>query len=241
MNESKSRGGRAAAFFDLDRTLIDVNSAVLYARFERRAGRISAWQLLQTVANTLLYHLNLLDMQKAYAAAVAHYRGVPEQDIRERAQLFFAHEVKGRLQPGAQASLASHRRQGHPLVMLSSSTCYQAAIATQTWGLDDWIANRFETMEGRLSGTFCQPLCYGPGKVELATRWACEHRVDLQKSYFYSDSYSDLPMLQAVGFPVVVNPDPRLKKHALRSGWPLADWSRVSAEAFTPEAVKSSY
>lgn len=216
---------KAAAFFDLDRTLIDVNSAVLYARFELRAGRISKWQMVRTIAHTLLYHLNLLDMEKSYLSALAHYRGTAEAELAERTQHFFASEVETRLQPGAKRALEKHRLDGHPLVMLSSSSSYQAAIASRVWGLDDWIANRFDTEDGRMLGTFKPPLCYGPGKVELARRWAKEHDVDLKQSYFYSDSYSDLPMLMEVGFPVVVNPDPRLKAFAAKKGWPLANWA----------------
>lgn len=221
-----AKAGRAAAFFDLDRTLIDVNSAVLYARYERRAGRISSWQLFRTVINTLLYHLSVLDMEKAYSAALAHYRGAEEAEMLERTRLFFEAEVNPRLQPGARAALQRHKGEGHPLVMLSSSSSFQASIASQKWGLDDWIANRFPTENGRMLGTFQPPLCYGPGKVELARLWAEKNGVDLSLSYFYSDSFSDLPMLLEVGHPVVVNPDPRLKAYAQKNAWPLVDWAQ---------------
>ena len=68
------------------------------------------------------------------------------------------------------------------------------------------------------------PLCYGPGKVERAQAWATERGVDLGKSYFYSDSYSDAPMLRAVAYPRVISPDPRLSREARQRGWPVLQW-----------------
>jgi len=215
---------KTAAFFDLDRTLIDVNSAILYARFERKHGRISTKQVLTTIGHSLLYHLNIGSMEKAYAKAIKHFTGMQENDIAAWAKDFFEAEVKSRLQPGAIPVLQEHRRAGHALVMLTSSSCYQADYACQAWGLDHWIANRFPTEEGRMLGTYQKPLVYGSGKVVYAQAWAQETGVDLSRSYFYTDSYSDLPMLQAVGYPMVVNPDPKLRAHAVKNKWELLDW-----------------
>ncbi len=222
---------RPAAFFDLDRTLIDVNSGVLYAKHEYRAGRIGFFKLTQSMFYMFLYHLSLVDMQKAYASAVRHYEGVPAAELDERTRSWFAAEVDGRLQPGARAALEEHARQGHPRVLLTSSSSYVSRCCEESWGLDGWIANSFPTDgEGRLDGTYEPPLCYGPGKVLRAETWAEEHDVDLDASHFYSDSYTDLPMLERVGHPHVVNPDPRLRREAKRRAWPVLDWSRAPVE-----------
>ncbi|MBC7659971.1 MAG: HAD family hydrolase [Chitinophagaceae bacterium] len=216
---------KTAAFFDLDRTLIDVNSTILFAKFEHAAKRISQLQFLNLLRNVVLYHFNLVKIERAYEQAIAHYAGFEEGHIESRTFEFFENQVRSRLQPGAKAALSSHRAQGHALVMLTASTSFQAKIATSAWGLDDWIANRFETNEGRMSGKIKLPLCYGDGKLVYAKEWAEVNGVDLGLSYFYSDSYTDLPMLKAVGFPVVVNPDPKLRRYALTNGWPVVDWT----------------
>lgn len=221
-------GAQIAAFFDLDRTLIDVNSAVLYAKFERRHGRISLHQLLTTAFYTGLYHLNVLDMERAYQRATRHYKGASEMELAQRTAEFFQQEIEHRLQPGARQALADHRERGHQLVLLTSSSSYQAQAATKRWGLDHWIANQFPANNGLLEGTFRRPLCYGPGKVVLAERWAREHNIDLENSYFYSDSYSDLPMLRRVGFPKVVNPDPKLKNYSKRMNWQILNWAAAT-------------
>jgi len=215
----------AAAFFDLDRTLIDVNSAVLYAKFEKRHKRISNWQLVSSLVYTGLYHFNFIDIEKAYEKASSHYKGVTEAQMKERTTEFFMNEIRHRIQPGAIQALDTHKQMAHKLVLLSTSSSYQAELAAQCWGLDHWIANRFPTMGGILDGSVAKPLCYGKGKVYWAEKWAEQHGICLKDSYFYTDSFSDLPMLLMVGHPRVVNPDPKLRRYAERNKWQILDWS----------------
>ena len=68
-------------------------------------------------------------------------------------------------------------------------------------------------------------LCFGQHKVTLAEKWAAQHGIDLARSYFYSDSFNDLPMLERVGNAIAINPDARLTRHARRRGWPTQRWS----------------
>ena len=92
-------------------------------------------------------------------------------------------------------------------------------------GLDDYVCNRLEVDgDGRYTGRAIEPLCFGPGKVQLAARYAERFGLSLGDATFYSDSLSDLPMLEAVGRPVVVHPDPRLRRLATQRGWELVDW-----------------
>ena len=218
---------RPAAFFDLDRTLIGVNSAYLYANYERRRGRISLRQFLQASFWMGLYHLSLIDMERAFAQAVRQYRGAHDEELDRITADFFHDQVVPTFQPGAEDALSFHRQQDHPLVLLTASSPYMSRLAADTWDLDHWLCNIFPTDEkGRLRGTFERPMCYGAGKVHRASRWAKRHDVDLSSSYFYTDSYSDLPMLEVVGFPRVVNPDPRLRRAAQQRDWPIEDWSR---------------
>ncbi len=216
---------RPAAFFDLDRTLIDRNSGFMFARFEYEAGRISRTQLARAFGWHVAYHLNVIDMQAAYDAAVAHDVGTPARRIDDRTRTWFDREVAPRLLPDARRAMDARRAEGLPLVILSNTSAFQAKVAMERWGFDDWLANEFEVdADDRLTGRLIPPLAYGPGKVLLAERWAAEHDVDLGASWFYSDSLSDVPMLAAVGHPVVVNPDPRLTREARRRGWPVERW-----------------
>lgn len=219
---------RGAAFFDLDGTLVAFNSGLRYARFEHREGRIGALQMLQSAVWMGLYHLSLVDMERAFKKAIAYYRGEPESALDARTRAWFEGAVAPHLQPGAAAALAEHRAAGTPCVLLSSTSSYLARAATERWGLDGWLANHFPTdAADRLTGEVAEPLCYGAGKIAHAARWAEAHGYDLGASWFYTDSLSDRPMLEAVGHPVVVQPDPRLRRHARRVGWPIVDWRRA--------------
>lgn len=227
--KASHKDGRAAAFFDLDRTLIDVNSAVLYARDEYKDGRISLRQLLQSGVWSVLYHMSLLNMQSAYAKAAKHYAGMSSTELSESSAGWFKRSIVSRLQPGARRALDQHRSEGEPLVLLTNTSSFLAEAATAEFGLDAWLANIFPVDDrGRLTGTMEQPLCYGDGKVTRASAWAHGNGIDLGASTFYTDSLSDVPMLECVGHPRVVNPDPRLRRLARRRGWPILDWSQPS-------------
>lgn len=216
---------RLAAFFDLDRTLIDVNSAILWALSERRERSLSTGQVLRVLYWGALYHLSLVDVEAAFAVALAHYRSLPTADLDRRTREWFAREVSPRLRPGALPILQEHRDAGHALVLLTGSSDYAARAAAETWGFDDWIANRFLVdPEGKLLGTCEDPICFGLGKVTRAERWAAANDVTLEASFFYTDSFTDLPMLERVGNPRVVAPDPRLRRVARQRGWPILRW-----------------
>jgi HAD superfamily hydrolase (TIGR01490 family) len=216
---------RVAAFFDLDRTLIDVNSAILWARAERRDGNLSLLQLVKVLYWAGLYHFSLVNAESTADMALAHYRNRSMLDLEHRTRNWFHREIRHRLRPGARRTLDWHQKAGHLLVLLTTSFHQAAREAAETWGFDAWIANRpLEDGQGRMSGACEKPFCYGVGKVARAEKWAENHRVDLQESYFYSDSYTDLPMLERVGNPRVVAPDPRLLRLARSRGWPVLSW-----------------
>ena len=215
----------AAAFFDLDRTLLDMNSSTLWAMHELRQRSISVQQFGRVLVWNTLYHLSLIDIDTAYREALAHYRGRFYEQLQQETRDWFARDVAHHLRPGAERALRHHRAEGHPLVLLTSASSFAARAARDTWNMDDFLSNDFPTDDaGKLDGTFVAPLCYGQGKVERASAWASEHGVDLARSYFYSDSYSDAPMLRAVGYPRVISPDPRLSREARQRGWPVLQW-----------------
>lgn len=216
---------KGAAFYDLDRTLVRFNSGWLYAKYEREHGRVSRLMMARAAFALARYHLSLIDIERAYRRVLAQYKGMPDRVITERTNTWFLRDVTHALEPGAVKALAMHKGDGLPNVLLTNSSCYVARIAAQEWELDGWLANVFELgSDGNLTGGFEAPLCHGHGKVVRAQAWASEHGVTLDKSWFYTDSYSDVPMLEAVAFPRIVNPDPRLKRYAAKRNWPVLDW-----------------
>ncbi len=216
---------RTLAFFDLDRTLIPFNSAFRYALDEWREGRLPMLRFVESAAMIGLYHLSLVDMEAALARAAGHYRGASEAELGRSTREWFERRLRHALLPGAAEALADHRRRGDLVVLHTSSSCWLAEAATEAWELDAWIANRFHVdAAGRLTGAIARPISYGRGKLTLARAFAESHGASLADAFFYTDSASDAPLLEAVGHPRVVRPDPRLARLAAREGWPRVDW-----------------
>ena len=213
------------AFFDLDKTVISRNSATLWIRFELSAGRITLRQALRATAWLLRYSLGASDMTTQIRLTIASLAGQREADLRERTRMFHALHVRRLYRPGAIAAIESHRRAGEHLVLLTSSSNYLAEAVCADLRLDGYVCNRFEVDEsGRYTGRPFEPLCFGPGKVVLAERYVASRGQALRQTTFYTDSHSDLPMLEAAGDPAVVHPDPRLRRLARRRGWRTLDW-----------------
>lgn len=223
----------AIAFFDVDKTLLSVNSATLWVRRELAAGNITRAQALRAAFWVGLYHLGFARMDAVLVEAVRGLRGLRERDVIDRTMAFFREDVQATIQPAARAAVAAHRAQGDLIFLLTSSSNYLCAPLGDDLQIDGFLANRFEVEGGVFTGEPVWPLCFGPGKVEHARTVADKLRFALADCAFYTDSASDLPMLEVVGRPVAVDPDPRLRRIAKRRGWPIQHW-RGTPSALPP-------
>ena len=213
------------AFFDLDRTLISVNSASGWIRRELRLGFVTRWQAAKAVGWVGLYHLGFGEMQDVIRQAIGTLEGDREAVIRARTQAFFDEEIAATIRPGAAACIARHRARGEAIVLLTSSSNYMSEATAELLDVDDWLCNRFEVEGGVFTGrSATEPLCFGAGKVDHAEAYASARGLSLSDCAFYTDSHSDLPVLERVGRPVVVAPDPRLRRVAVQREWPIESW-----------------
>jgi HAD superfamily hydrolase (TIGR01490 family) len=217
----------SAAFFDMDRTVLTVNTGTLWFRFLRRRGEISRFQMLRAVGWAMQFKLAILDLETLSRKLVATMAGQPEEEMIAKSRAWYEDEVLPTIAPKARAAIDKHRADGDRLVLLTSSTQYVAEPLARTLDLHGSLCSRLEVADGRFTGKIVAPLCFGNGKVALAERWAAEAGVDLAASTFYTDSYNDLPMMLRVGKPVAVNPDPRLARAARRNKWPVEIWDQV--------------
>jgi len=216
----------ALAFFDLDRTLLSENSGSLWVRREVRSGHLNRWQAFLASGALLRYHLGGTSIESVLLAALEGLAGTSALELRKRTETFYAQEVRHLVRPGARVAIEAHRAAGDTLVLLTTSSGDLADLIAADLRLDAVLCNRLEAEGDRHTGRPQGELCYGAGKVRYAQTLAEGLGGSLRDASFYSDSYSDLPMLEAVGRPVVVHPDPRLKREALRRGWPIELWGR---------------
>ncbi len=215
---------RIAAFFDLDGTLLTKNSGSLWMKRERRLKRITFWQMLDATSTLLAYRFRKVDMEALLGKALRTVRGEYEERIQRWTREWFYDEVVPYSAPGAFDVLDWHRKQGHKLVLLTSSSPYESKVACEHFRLDDFLCTRYEVHEGKLTGKVLKPICYADGKVTAAEHYGEAERLDLDNSYFYTDSFSDVPMMHRVKNPRAVNPDLRLRRTAEQLGWPILNW-----------------
>jgi HAD superfamily hydrolase (TIGR01490 family) len=215
---------RAAALFDVDRTLVTVNSARLYVRWRMQRNEASIGDYLLVSRVLLQYALGTLDPEQAARAAFPSVRGQSEAHLRQECLGWYDRVVRPHISLHGRNEVERCRKRGHLVAILSASTPYLTEPLAAELAIDHVICTRLEIEDGRFTGGWERPLCYGAGKVERARVWAERHGVDLARSTFYTDSISDLPMLEVVGFPRVVNPDPRLRLVAARRRYPVEFW-----------------
>lgn len=214
----------AIAFFDLDLTLLAANSGKLWVRRELALGQLSKRTALQAAIWLAQYQLGLGGLPLV-SKAISTARGMIEAELVARTDSFYENQVRGLFRPGGRKALAAHRAAGDKVVLLTASSHFIAEKVSAELKFDAILCNRMEVdSAGMLTGRTVGPICYGEGKLVHARAEASKHQTTLADCAFYTDSFSDVPVLEAVGRPVVVNPDPRLRRRANKRGWTIVDW-----------------
>jgi len=213
---------RAAAFFDLDKTLMAGSSGMQFARIAARHGIVGRRQLASWAFEHLRYRLRgTTDARTTEVLKVARelLADVPARSV-ERMNPEVMAAILPRVYPQMLDEVYAHQDAGRATFIVSAAGNGVVEPLAAVLGMDGGIGTSYEIgEEGTFTGRFDGPFVYGPGKVEAMEAFAAEHGIDLAESFAYSDSVSDLPMLRAVGHPVVVNPDPPLAELAREEGW----------------------
>jgi HAD superfamily hydrolase (TIGR01490 family) len=221
---------RAAAFFDLDKTLMAGSSGMQFARVATNQGIVSRRQLASWGAEHLRYRLRgTTDERTVEVLKIARelITGVPARTISRMEPEVMA-EILPRVFPQMLAEVHAHQDAGRPAFIVSAAGNDIVESLARVLGMEGGIGTRYEVdAEGRFTGRLDGPFVYGPGKVEAMEAFAAQHDIDLGESYAYSDSLSDLPMLRAVGNPVAVNPDPPLAQIAKQENWQTLHFERL--------------
>jgi HAD superfamily hydrolase (TIGR01490 family) len=226
------------ALFDLDLTLLDVNTGRLWVEKEFREGKVPFGLYLLAVYWFAKYAAGLgIDAGEVAREAMGHYKGISDAAMTQEVEAFWNLECAHRLRPGAAAALAAHRAAGDRCVLCTASWQHIAAAARRSFALDGAICSFIEVgAEGTFTGAVVD--AYGDGKWRRTLEWAQAEGVDLANCTFYTDSYSDMRLMQAVGTPVAVCPDSRLADAARKSGWRIEDWGHAPMQA---NATKQRY
>ena len=231
-----SAGFRAAAFFDLDKTIIAGSSALAFSRPFRRRGLITRRAALRSGYRQLLLLLagadaNTMELLRRRLTALC--TGWEVEQIRAIVAETLHEIVQPLVYAEAAELIAEHHARDEEVVVLSASGLEVVAPIAAMVGADSCRATRMGMTDGRYNGMI-EYYCYGEAKAEAARELAAERGYRLDGCRAYSDSITDLPLLEAVGHPTVVNPDRALRRVAAERGWPVLTFA-------APVALRSRF
>ena len=212
-------------FFDMDKTLIAGNSGISFMRYSLRRGKTTRWNVIKSIVDYLRYRYDVLDMEKAYRDSLRPLVGVAEGELMQFCREWFEDEVRDLIYPEARDFVRLHLHRGERVVIISNATTYAVDPLANYLGVPHVLATQLEVREGLLTGSYIEPLCFRHGKVFWAEKLAAQLGAEVSQSTFYTDSITDLPLLERVQNPRVVNPDPKLRSLARKRGWPVTDFS----------------
>ncbi|HEY7836123.1 MAG TPA: HAD-IB family hydrolase [Solirubrobacteraceae bacterium] len=220
---------RAAAFFDLDKTLMAGSSGVFFARAAYESGMISRSRLLKDIYENIRFRLlgstddRADDVRRRVGEMIA---GVRVRDL-ERLSPRVLSGVLPRLYPHMLERAYAHQDAGVPVYILTAASQEMADLLARVLAFDGGLGTRSEIVDGHYTGRPAGPFNYREGKVISMRELSEREGIDLAASFAYSDSESDLPMLRAVGHAVVVNPDAQLRRIAVEEGWEIIELDRL--------------
>lgn len=214
------------ALFDLDHTLIGFDSGMAWCDFHEAAGRLPPQTHARYLACCQAYVRGQATLHDLHDLLVAPLSGLSAQTLAAW-QEDFAQAMGPGVTPWARQLVASHRQAGHLCVLVTATSRLVASAFSELFGMDALLAtepgNVTEDAGQSAVGILGAP-CWGAHKLDRVQHWLLQHglgELSHHTSWFYSDSHSDLPLLQAVAHPVVVEPDARLLAHARTHGWPV--------------------
>ncbi|NLU83362.1 HAD-IB family hydrolase [Rhodococcus sp. HNM0569] len=218
---------KVAAFFDLDKTIIAKSSILAFSKPFFTEGLITRASVLQSSYAQFLFMLSGADhdqMERMRAYLTDMTAGWNVEQVKAIVAETLHDIVDPLVYAEAADLVADHKASGHDVVIVSASGEEVVTPIAAALGADRSIATRLTVEDGRYTGEV-EFYAYGEGKVEGIRALADEFGYDLERCYAYSDSITDLPMLEAVGHPTAVNPDRALRRTANEKGWPVLVFS----------------
>src|SRR3954453_23919672 len=220
---------RGAAFFDLDKTLMEGSSAFHFARASYNAGQLSRRQLARAVRDNIRFRVHGSTDQATDALREQVYEAIAGRRVLDLQRLT-PHVLAGilpRVYPQMLEVAYRHQDAGRKAYIVTAASNEIAELLAHVLVFDGGIGARSEMRDGVYTGQPEGPFTYREGKAQAIREVADREGIDLAESWAYSDSESDLPMMRTVGHPVAVNPDAALARVAREDGWEIMRFDRL--------------
>ena len=237
ISETTTESARSAAFFDLDKTILAKSSSFAFARPFYREGLIGRTDVIRSAYAQFLFHTsgvdhNQMETMREYMSTLV--TGWEVEKVKQIVAETLDEIIDPMVFQEAVELIERHRAAGRDVIIISSSGTDVVEPIGARLGADLAIGTQVAVEDGKYTGEIVY-YAYGEGKADAMRSIAQERGYDLADCYAYSDSYTDLPMLDVVGHPIAVNPDTSLRAVALERGWPIVDFERPEAMRRTVE------
>lgn len=219
VNDSEE-GSSIGAFFDFDGTIISGFSAIIFLKEQIKRRSISGEDLKQILYSMSRYASKSIDFSELMTSGARVLEGVPEGEYEAFSKEMYEKEIARRVYPESRRLIEAHLRKGHTVAIVSSATNYQIDNAAADLGINHVLCSRYQVRHKKFTGNIVDPICFGQGKMDAAQNLCRTYNIDLEKSFFYSDSDDDLALLEGVGRPFAINPNARLAAIANERNWP---------------------
>jgi len=223
--EASPSGPQVGAFFDFDGTIIYGYSATTYLREQLKRGDISPKQLIELTKTLAQFALGNMGFSAMMVETSSYLEGIEEKEYIEFGEMLYKKHIAKLIYPESRALIEAHLKKGHTVALISAATPYQVVPAARELGIEHVKCTHLEIVDGKFTGGVVKPTCYGMGKVDAAEQLVEKYDLDIQESYFYSDSDEDIQLLEYVGKPRPLNPNARLRRTASGRGWPVRDFN----------------
>jgi putative phosphoserine phosphatase/1-acylglycerol-3-phosphate O-acyltransferase len=220
--EASPDGPEVAAIFDFDGTIIAGYSATVFIREQLKRGDLSVRDFFELVSAMTNFGMGNLGFSAMMVVNAQFMKGIEEQTYQEVGEQLYIKQIARLIYPESRALVDAHLAKGHTVGVISSATPYQVEPAARDMGIDHVLCTHLEVEDGKFTGGVVSPTCFGEGKVTAAEELAGKYNADLDNSFFYSDSYDDIQLLERVGHPKVLNPSSKLGRVASHKRWPVA-------------------
>jgi putative phosphoserine phosphatase/1-acylglycerol-3-phosphate O-acyltransferase len=214
-------GPQIGAFFDFDGTVISGYSAFAFIEEQIKRGHLSPRELVELLGAMASFGLGKMGFSAMMLGMAQFLRGVREDSYAAFGRELFESHIARQIYPESRALVEAHLRKGHTVAIISSATPYQVEPAAHDLNIEHVLCTRLEVQKGMFTGAVVRPTCFGPGKVTAAESLVEKYGVDLDQSFFYSDSDDDIQLLERVGNPRPLNPNKKLLAIAEHRGWPV--------------------
>ncbi|WP_370511222.1 HAD family hydrolase [Corynebacterium sp. SY003] len=220
-----------AAFFDVDNTLIQGSSLIVFALGLAKKRYLKLSEIIPVMWKQIKFRLtgseNAQDVAEGRRQALEFIKGKSVDELLELCEEIVDSNISDRLWPGTKQLAEMHLAAGHQVWLVSATPVQLAQVLARRLGLTGALGTVAEVKDGKFTGRLVGDILHGPGKKHAVAALATLERLDLARCTAYSDSINDVPMLSMMGTAVAINPDRQLRKHAEKLGWEIKDYRSI--------------